>query len=309
MSISDLTSFKTAYLAPADYIESLKSELTGIVGEFGRLIVTDRPPYNPSWCHNIWLDPVIIKIDSISDGANKLRKLNKHWANLPFKFYRRAKLIEEQLTKAYMQPLEFPPSKSLKPYGSWMLLDSDTIFASPHCSSPFPNGEPNFAECKLGPPSRAYLKLWEAFTLLGRWPQKGDRCLDLGASPGGWSWVLANLGGDVVAVDKAPLDKGVSIFKNVEWIKGDGFSILPKKLGNFDWVLSDMIAFPERIYDLIKIWHGSEVKNIIFTIKFKDKSRMSDHRAIVNKLRALRGGKLIHLAHNKHELTWFSSKN
>ena len=61
-------------------------------------------------------------------------------------------------------------------------------------------GEYEFQEDKTSPPSRAYLKLWELFTRLGHWPRSGERVLDLGASPGGWTFVLANqLGANVVA--------------------------------------------------------------------------------------------------------------
>jgi integrase len=47
-------------------------------------------------------------------------------------------------------------------------------------------------------PSRAYLKLWELFTLIGEHPRPGELCLDLGSSPGGWTWVLQRLGARVV---------------------------------------------------------------------------------------------------------------
>ncbi len=70
-------------------------------------------------------------------------------------------------------------------------------------------------EDHIGPPSRAYLKLWEALVRFGRWPAPGDRCLDLGASPGGWTWVLAKLGANVTAVDKAPLAPAVAAMPGV----------------------------------------------------------------------------------------------
>ena len=68
------------------------------------------------------------------------------------------------------------------------------------CASPFPHGEVGFVEDKAIPPNRAYLKLWEAFTLLGRHPGAGERCLDMGASPGGWTWVLQSLGAQVLGI-------------------------------------------------------------------------------------------------------------
>ena len=74
------------------------------------------------------------------------------------------------------------------PLGSWTLLEPDLMLAAGDCSSPFPNGEARLVEDREGPPSRAYLKLYEAFVRLRRWPRAGETCLDLGASPGGWTW-------------------------------------------------------------------------------------------------------------------------
>jgi 23S rRNA (cytidine2498-2'-O)-methyltransferase len=104
-----------------------------------------------------------------------------------------------------------------------MLLDAGTILAASDCQSPFPNGEARFVEDREGPPNRAYLKLWEALTLIGRQPGPGDLCLDLGASPGGWSWVLAKLGARVIAVDKAPLAPAIAAMPGVEVHKASAF--------------------------------------------------------------------------------------
>ena len=124
--------------------------------------------------------------------------------------HRRAALIQERLPHVSAKPVVFPAAAPTAPLGSWTLLAPDRLLAAAHCSAPFPNGEVEFVEDKTGPPSRAYLKLWEALVRLRRWPQPGERCLDLGASPGGWTWVLAKLGAHVVAVDKAPLDPRIA---------------------------------------------------------------------------------------------------
>ena len=60
-------------------------------------------------------------------------------------------------------------------------------------------------------PSRAYLKLWEAFTVLGIRPAPGDFCIDLGASPGGWTWVLQSLGARVLSIDKGSVEQDVDL--------------------------------------------------------------------------------------------------
>ncbi len=69
---------------------------------------------------------------------------------------------------------------------------------------------------KKGYRSRAAFKLLQmnrTFKLI----KEGDAVLDLGASPGGWSQVAAELGAEVVAVDIASF----SPLENVTFIKGD----------------------------------------------------------------------------------------
>lgn len=58
-------------------------------------------------------------------------------------------------------------------------------------------------------PSRSYLKIEEAFRVLGRAPEKNDLVIDLGAAPGGWSYSALKRGARVTAVDNGPL-KGLT---------------------------------------------------------------------------------------------------
>ena len=141
--------------------------------------------------------------------------------------HRRAALIQERLPHVSAKPIVFPAAAPTAPLGSWTLLAPDRLLAAAHCSSPFPNGEVEFIEDKTGPPNRAYLKLWEALVRLRRWPQPGERCLDLGASPGGWTWVLAKLGANVIAIDKAPLDPRIAAMPGVEWRGESAFALEP----------------------------------------------------------------------------------
>ena len=125
----------------------------------------------------------------------------------------RAELIADKLPHVSARPLELGEVAPDAPLGSWTLLERDVVLAATDCAVPFPNGVPQFVEDRHGPPSRAYLKLWEAFARLRRQPGPGDRCLDLGAAPGGWTWLLARSGAEVVAVDKAPLDDEVAALR------------------------------------------------------------------------------------------------
>ncbi len=181
-------------------------------------------------------------------------------------------------------------------------MDHDTVLASSECSSPFPNGEPNFLESKTEPPSRAYLKLWEAFTLLEVSPQKGERCLDAGACPGGWSWVLQGLGADILAIDRAPLDPRMNKFPNIEFRKGDALAKGPEELGEFDWVFSDVICYPERLLEWIKVWISSRAtKHILCSVKF----RGDEGYGVLKELKKIPNSWIRHLFVNKHEVTFY----
>ena len=123
---------------------------------------------------------------------------------------------------------------------------------------------------RTGPPNRAYLKLWKAFTRLGAWPQAGERCLDLGAAPGGWSWALARLGARVIAVDKAALDPAVAALANVERRGESAFALDPAAIGPVEWWVSDVVCYPKRLLALIGRWRASGLaRNMVATIEFQ----------------------------------------
>ena len=201
--------------------------------------------------------------------------------------------------------MKFPSTIRMKGSGSWCLLDENTLLASSDCSSPFPNGEPAFIENKKDPPNRAYPKLYEALTLAGKTPKAGEFCIDIGGSPGGWAWVIQKCGAEVLSIDRSPLDKNIANLKNVEFEKRDAFSLLPevfKKEGRkVDWLFSDLICYPEKLYDWLLMWIDSGIcKNFICTLKFKGKPESS----IIKKFAAIPNSKVMHLFHNKNELTF-----
>ena len=292
---------RTAYLAAEGYVDELTEELVSVERKHGRLLIAAGPPRQASWAANVWLDPREIKIASISDAAARLRAIQRNWALYPAKLYRRAALIQEQLPKVSSKPLVFgmPPPRA--PLGSWTLLDAETILAAPRCTSAFPNGEIRFVEDHSGPPSRAYLKFWEALTIIGRRPGPGERCLDLGSSPGGWSWALQRIGARVVSVDKAPLAPAVAHLPGIEHRLDSAFALDPGSVGPVDWLFSDVVCYPARLLALVERWRAARTcRNFVCTIKFQGET---DH-AVARRFAAIPGSQLRHLFHNKHELTW-----
>ena len=215
--------------------------------------------------------------------------------------HRRAALISEGLPHVSARPLRFPDPAPAAPLGSWTLLDRHTVLASPDCSNPFPNGEVRFEEDREGPPSRAYLKLWEALTLAGVRPGPGELCLDLGACPGGWTWVLQSLGARVIAVDKAPLDPRVVALPGVETREESAFGLEPATLEPVDWLLSDMACYPSRLLALVRRWmEAGALRRAVCTLKFQGETDHETARAFAE----MPGSRLLHLHHNRHELTW-----
>jgi 23S rRNA (cytidine2498-2'-O)-methyltransferase len=136
---------------------------------------------------------------------------------------------------------------------------------------------------------------------LDRWPSAGDVCLDLGASPGGWTWLLAQCGARVIAVDKAPLDPRVLGLANVEWRDDSAFALEPSAFDHLDWLCSDVIGYPRRLLSLVERWQQSgRVRNMVVTVKFQGET---DH-GLARAFAALPGARLFHLHNNRHELTF-----
>ncbi|MDO5536302.1 MAG: hypothetical protein Q4F72_02050, partial [Desulfovibrionaceae bacterium] len=146
------------------------------------------------WAQNVWTDPVWLHISSIGDAARKLSAMQRNWrAHLDFEsgLNRRATLVEQSLPHVSAKPLVYGEPAPSAPLGAFLLWRPDLMLASAATSSPFADGEARFEENRDEPPGRAYLKLWESFTLLGKKPGPGDLCVELGAAPGSWTWVLA----------------------------------------------------------------------------------------------------------------------
>jgi 23S rRNA (uridine2552-2'-O)-methyltransferase len=105
-----------------------------------------------------------------------------------------------------------------------------------------------------GYPARSVFKLEEiqkSYRILKR----GDKVLDLGASPGSWSlFALKIVGkeGKVVAIDLTNLK--IPIFENIEFLKGDIFedNIFSNFKEKFDVILSDLAPKTTGFLDLDK---------------------------------------------------------
>ncbi len=291
-----------AYLAAEGLEATLAEELArrgaSIAAWHGRLALSPEPPAPAAWALEVWTAPREIAVPSVKQAADALRAIQRNWAAYGVEHHRRMALIGDRLPPVKARPLVFPEPAPTAHLGGWTLLAPDRMLASATKTSPFVNGECLFVEDRVGPPSRAYLKLWEACTRIGAWPLPGERCIDLGASPGGWTWAIARLGATVTAIDRADLDPRVAAMPGVTLRRESAFGLAPEPV---DWLFSDIIAYPDRLLALVKTWIAADAaRRIVCTVKFQG---ATDHEA-ADAFAAIPGGRLMHLFHNKHELTF-----
>ncbi len=297
---------QTAYLSPEGFEKDLQAEIAWhqdlkIILQMERLFIVEGPRKPLAFAQHTWINPHQHKFESISQAAKILREHGKLWAPYSHTHHRRASLIQEQLVKVVNKKLDFPAVVPDRKLGAWTLQDEKTLWLSAETDSGFPCGEPHFNETHEAP-SRAYQKLWEFFTVTGCKPKPGDVCLDLGSSPGGWTWVLAELGCQVISVDKAALDpKLLQKHPSIRSIKKDAFTLKPSDVGPVDWLFSDIICYPQRLLELVQNWRKENMaKNMVCTIKFQGETDF----AALNAFREIPGSEIRHLYVNKHEVTW-----
>lgn len=295
---------RSAYWAPETFEDELVHELgSAYIAKHERLVLSSEPARDVVWAHNVWYDPQVLQVESISTGAKQLRTLANDWVLAPVAHHRRAALIQEGAArKRKTSQLEFLQPMPAKPPATWSLIEPNLAIAASTCSALVPNGDCVFIENKTEPPSRAYLKLWEFMTLERQKPQADARCFDIGAAPGGWTWVLSEVGAHVTAIDKAPLAPNVAKRANVESLAKDAFKLEPDEIGDIDWFFSDMICEPPKLLALVKKWLDSgRCSKFVCTIKFKGKT---DFETLARFLE-IEGSRARHLFHNKHEVTWW----
>ena len=160
-----------------------------------------------------------------------------------------------------------------------MLLDDRSAILSvqdasevPHYNSlysPYVGGFNNVEDDKKAP-SRAFKKIVEAQEIMGKKISSGETLIDLGACPGGWTYIARNNGASVIAIDRSELREDLMEDSQVEFLQTDAFKYRPEE--TLDWSVSDIISTPDRVMELITTWViGKLCRNFIFTIKFQGK--------------------------------------
>lgn len=184
-------------------------------------------------------------------------------------------------------------------------------------SSPWPLGIPRL-KLPGAAPSRSVLKLEEAFGLFlndderAAWLRPGRTAVDLGAAPGGWSWLLAERGLKVDAVDNASLAPVLTGHPRVFHHRADGFRFRPRR--TVDWLVCDMVERPQRIAALAARWLADGLcRHVVCNLKLPMKKRW---QTVCEQLDVVRAalpaeGRLAarQLYHDRDEVTLFASRS
>lgn len=171
----------------------------------------------------------------------------------------------------------------------------------------FVHGQRRMADDELAP-SRSYLKVEEAYIILGREPAAGETVCDLGAAPGGWSYSAAKHGAHVVAIDNGPLKGGALDHPQIEHLREDAFRYAPPQGQPFDWLFCDMVEEPHHVLrDIVEPWiERGWCRRFVVNLKF---GRV-DAIGLLRELRApnaplarSRSLRIRHLYHDREEFT------
>lgn len=252
------------------------------------------------WAQVNWKDVEVLEFQSIGDAAARLKKIGPQWMFFSNGFHRRGSLVQEKFRN--WKPLQFPLTKNpFEKVGGFSLLSEGILICSKIRDRLHPTGSLDFVDDPTAP-SRAYKKIWEGLSEVQQYPSSGETCLELGASPGGWTYVLLQLGSNVIAWDRSPLDPKIHTHKNLRFHQGDAFQAKPEKVGQIDWLFSDLICYPEKLAEFVKPWLEQKKKvKMICTLKFQGEF---DPKVLSF---FCEYGKVVHLNANKNELTWFAN--
>lgn len=289
-----------------DFLADLLAEINfnsdqEVLSQHGNAVLVKGQPLELAFAENTWRSCQYAEVTSIQKTAAFLKSKSKNWVAYKPQFFRRMSLIEENIHRYNLPDLVFPNTHKLLTPNAWTLLEESKLLYSLDTDSLFPLGRPNFQETKLAP-SRAYLKLWEFFIRTQKFPKKNAHCLDMGSCPGGWTWVLDQLGCKITSVDRSPLADSLLKKPNIKNIIKDAFALKAKDIEPLDWFFSDLICYPEKLLELIHYWReNSLAKNFVCTIKFQGPTDFE----ILKKFHEIPGSKIIHLSVNKHEVTWY----
>jgi 23S rRNA (cytidine2498-2'-O)-methyltransferase len=284
-------------LAPQEFRGESVNALASAVAEFF-LASMRSERIEGSW-PNVWL------------GPQELVGLGRRISAVEAAF---GELLKKKLSRvAKLAVTELPRAVSVGPVRGLFVFFADfgRVFVAREA---FIHGPRRMADDSLAP-SRSYLKVEEAYVVLGREPQPDETVCDLGAAPGGWSYSAAKRGARVVAVDNGPLKGGALDHPLIEHRREDAFKFVPPREAPLDWLFCDLVEEPHHVIrHILEPWIAQKAcRRFVVNLKF---GRV-DAIALLREL-SVSGSPLAthapamrirHLYHDREELTLVGEVN
>jgi 23S rRNA (cytidine2498-2'-O)-methyltransferase len=158
-------------------------------------------------------------------------------------------------------------------------------------------------------PSRSYLKIEEAFDLMGEEPRPGQTVVDLGAAPGGWTYAFLKRGCHVTAVDHAELRLTSlgGLDGRFTHLKENGISYTPPRQNlPVDWLVSDMLVAAGTNIGMLRKWMDNRwMRHFVFNVKLPQEQPLEALQpmiAYLEKVPDLRW-RMRQLYHDRREVT------
>lgn len=276
--------FRIDSVRVASSIDALGSE---IAEDLGRLLSTDT-----TYTMHVWV-PDTDAGNLLSEAARELRVA-----------------IESRLSASFPN-LQHRPSRELLPDATPLVqvcLHADRqalsgVGPAARALSLAPGGRLR-AKVPGDRPSRAARKLAEAFAWFGVTPEPGETCVDLGAAPGGWAWLLLQYRARVIAVDPAKLRPDLLTRRGLVHVQRSAFDFVPDE--PVDWLFCDMAWRPLEVAQMLARWARRKWASLLvanFKLPMKRKAEMvRDVRATLE-AGGWRGVRTRQLYHDRDEIT------
>lgn len=203
-----------------------------------------------------------------------------------------------------------PAANGALAIGDVVLVERDEWWLGWHReSSPatrWPGGVPPIAL----PPrmiSRAYLKIVEALEWSELPIQPGDRCVEIGSSPGGSCLALLERGLLVTGIDPAEMDPEVLAHPNFTHLRAKAKDVKRSVFRDCRWLVMDANVAPNYTLDTLDgvlTQGGARPQGLVLTLKLTDPALVEKLPAIAERIRGYgyRRVRMRQLAYNRQEI-------
>lgn len=155
--------------------------------------------------------------------------------------------------------------------------------------------------------SRAYYKIVEALESSQLPIAPGDRCVEIGSSPGGSCWALLERGLEVVGIDPADMDLAVLAHPRFTHVRARAKDVKRSVFRDCRWLVMDANVAPGYTLDTLDgvLTHGgARPEGLVLTLKLTDPALTEKLPALAERLRGYgyRRVRIRQLAFNRREV-------